>query len=251
MNREWDFDELLQTWMDDGADVAPERFVLLAIGQAKRTPQRGAWRATLEGLIMRLQPAAPILGVAAIAIAAIALYAVLSSSNVGNPVPTPRPVTTDELPGLVITAANAPEGLRVDQTLTGVQALVVGLPPGGPVMDRTGFLDAAETELSSVAGDQGLATWAAVFETAKDAEAAYGYVVARHEAADGWGLAPIEGASALGDERVVFRGPAYGRDEATIYLWRVNNVVMAAIGVYGTDEALVRDVAAGMDARAH
>lgn len=48
---------------------------------------------------------------------------------------------------------------------------------------------------------------------------------------------------ALGDDGVMYRGPAYGTDAATIYLWRVHNVVLAAIGVGGTDDATVLEIA--------
>jgi hypothetical protein len=251
MNRKGNFDQLLRAWMDDGADVAPERFVQAAIDQAELTAQRGSWRVSLEGMIMRLQPAAPILGIAAIAIAAIALYAAFAGQNTGTPTPTPRVVTPDALSSIVVTDANAPDGLLVDGTVTGAQALVYGLPPGGPAIDQAGFLDAEVTTLSTSAGDPALSTWAAVFKTADDAQAAYAYVAARHEAADGWGLEPIDGSSSLGDESVAYRGPAYGYDEAGIYLWRVNDVVLAAIGVGGTDDAALLEVAQGMDARAH
>lgn len=255
MNREQQFDELLQAWMDDGADVAPERFVLLAIGQAERTPQRGPWHATLEGLIMRLQPAAPILGVAAIAIAAIALYAVFSSSNVGNtaptPIPTPSPITTERLPNLVLADENAPAGLQVTSTLSGWAAFVAGLPPGETLSrDGLGFLDARETELVYTGSDRAVATWAAVFESAEGAVTAYGFVAHRHEAPEGWGLGNPTRVPALGDDAVMYRGPAYGTDEATIYLWRVNNVVLAAIGVGGTADAAVLEIAGAMNASA-
>ena len=55
----------------------------------------------------------------------------------------------------------------------------------------------------------------------------------------------------FGDERVQYHGPAYGYQATTTYLWRVNNVVLAVIGVGGTDEELVLDVARDMDDRAH
>jgi hypothetical protein len=48
----------------------------------------------------------------------------------------------------------------------------------------------------------------------------------------------------------MYHGPAYGTDEATIYLWRVNNVVLAAIGVGGMDDATVREIAGSMNASA-
>lgn len=250
MNRQMDFDQLLDSWLDDGADVAPERFVWAAIADAELTPQRGAWRVRLEGLTMRLQPAAPILGIAAIAIAVIALYAAFLAPNVGSPTPTPRSVAPDELSLLVLNDESAPAGFSVDNTVRGAPALVAGLPPGGPAMDQTGFLDARQTELSGASGGA-LATWGAVFETASDATAAFRYIAGRHVAADGWGMQPISGAPALGDDRAAYRGAAYGVDDATVYLWQVNNTVLAVIGIGETDPAVLREVAQGMDERAH
>ena len=89
MNHERDFDQTLRHWLDDGADQAPERFVWAALDQVERTAQRGAWRASLEGLLMNLKPAAPILGVAAAIVLAIAAYQLLVGANVGNPDPSP------------------------------------------------------------------------------------------------------------------------------------------------------------------
>ena len=250
MNRQMDFDQLLESWLDDGAEVAPERFVWAAIADAEHTLQRGTWHVRLEGLMMRLQPAAPILGIAAIAIAAIALYAALLAPNVGNQTPTPRTVEPSELSSLVLNDENAPAGLAVDTTVTGAPALVAGLPPGGPAMDQTGFLDARQTELSD-ASTNAVATWAAVFTSASDAAAAYQYTADRHAAPDGWAMQAVTGAPELGDEFVAYRGAAYGLDDATTYLWRVNNVVLAVIGVGETDAALLREIAQGMDDRAH
>lgn len=251
MSREGNFDQLLRTWMDDGADVAPERFVQAAIDRAEGTAQRGSWRVTLEGMIMRLQPAAPILGIAAIAIAAIALYAAFAGQNTGTTTPTPSPITTDALPGLVVTDETAPEGFSVTSSTSGYAAFVVGLPPGSPTMDRAGFLDARETELTATQGDDAIASWAALFDSAERASAAYAFVAAQHEAPGGWGLAPEAALPPFGDEGVIYRGPAYGSDDATIYLWRNNNVVLAAIGVGGTDDTVILEVARGMDDRAH
>lgn len=95
MNRERDFDQLLTTWLDDGADVAPERFVWEAIERAEWTPQRSRWRATLGGLnIVRMQPTALIAGVAAAVVLAVVLYVAFSAPPVGNANPSVSPSTT-------------------------------------------------------------------------------------------------------------------------------------------------------------
>jgi hypothetical protein len=97
MNRQRDVDQLLRTWLEDGLDQAPERFVWAALEQVDRAPQRGAWRVSLEGFLMRFQPAAPILGVAAVAIAAVALYVAFAGGNVGDPGPTDTPAPSPSM----------------------------------------------------------------------------------------------------------------------------------------------------------
>jgi len=249
MNRERDPDQLLRAWLDDGADVAPERFVWGAIDQVERTPQRPRWRVSLEGFLMRARPV-PVLAITAVAVLAVAAFIAFARPNVGLPTvtPSPRTVTSQDLPRIVLSATTTPDGLFVDLTTTGAAALARGLPAGS-VIDETGFVGARYVETSGPAG--GVASWAAVFETSADAERAYAYVVARHEAADGWGLEVVSGGSTIGDESVSYLGPAYGFDfDVTIYLWRSNNVVLATVGLPDTDPLLVRSVADEMDARA-
>ena len=105
MNREVDFERTIRSWLDDGANRAPERFVWAALEDVERMPQRGAWWALLEGTLMKLKPAAPLLGVAAVVIVAIAMYQ-LFGGNVGarnEPSPTPRTFTSADLPTIVFT----------------------------------------------------------------------------------------------------------------------------------------------------
>ncbi len=94
MNRYTDFDQLLESWLDDGAEVAPERFVWAAIDEAELTPQRGAWRATLRGMIMRMQPTALVAGVAATVLLAVVLYFAFSAPPVGTANPSASPSTS-------------------------------------------------------------------------------------------------------------------------------------------------------------
>jgi hypothetical protein len=250
MNREREFDQLLRAWLDDGAEIAPERFVHDALDDIERTVQRPRWRISLEGYLMRARPA-PILAVAAVAVLAVVAYIAFARPNVGqeSPTPTPRAITSQDLPALVLSANTAPEGMFVDSITTGASALARGLPTGS-VIDETGFLGARYVELSGPAG--AVATWAALYATQLEAERATDFFAERHEAADGWGLVPLTGVEPLGDESVAYLGPAYGLDvDVTIYLWRVNNVVLATIGLPGTDAQLVRGIADEMNASAH
>lgn len=92
MTRHRELDDVLREWVDHGDERLPQHYLAAALAEIDTTPQRGARPALLEGLLMRLQPAAPILGLAAVVIAAIALYAVFARPNVGGPDNTARPL---------------------------------------------------------------------------------------------------------------------------------------------------------------
>ena len=258
MNRDRDFDQTLRHWLDDGADRAPERYVWAALHEVERTGQRGTWGALLEGTIMKLKPAAPILGVAAVVLLAIAAFQYLGG-NVGQPVeptPSPRVFTSADLEDIVFTEENAPEGLTVDGTTTGYEAVTTPLRPGGEIIPLTGFEDALMTNLNSTEAG-GYVTWSAVYGTTQEADRAFDFLVTEHESAEGWGLTPeIHPAPGLGDEEVFYVGAAYAFDAAHIYLWRVNNLLLAAVfvdveAVAESEADRLRSVAQEMADRAH
>jgi hypothetical protein len=232
MTRERDFEHVLRSWIEEGADLAPERFVWSALEAVETTPQRGAWQASLEGLIMKLKPAAPILGVAAAIVIALAAFQ-LFGGNVGGPdtpTPTPRVITSADLPNIVLNDANAPAGLTVDATETGLAALTRPFKTGGPMIDEVAFIDALMNNLNSTETG-GYVSWAALFETAADAEVAFDYVVDEHGPV-GWGMLRSSVDPGLGDESVTYTGAAYEIFPRNIvHLWRVNNLVLAAVAV--------------------
>jgi hypothetical protein len=236
MNRERDFDLTLRHWLDDGADQAPERFVWAALDKVERTAQRGARQASLEGFLMKFKSAAPYLGVAAAIVLALAAYQVFVGPDVGDagpspsPSPTPRLLTSADLPNIVLTEANAPDGLTVDATESGALALVVPLRPGGPIIDQTAFVDALQTNLNSTETG-GYVSWSALFETAAAAEVAFTFLVDEHGSA-GWGMLRSSVDPGLGDESVTYTGAAYDIFSRNIvHLWRVDNLVLAAVAV--------------------
>ena len=235
MNRERDFDQTLRHWLDDGADQAPERFVWAALEETERIAQRGAWQVSLEGLFMKLKNAAPYLGIAAVIVLAIAAYQVFAGPNIGNsgpspsPTATPRVFATEDLSKIVFNGRTAPEGMIVDGTTVGSPALRVPLPPDTEI-DETAFIDALMTNLDSNETG-GYVSWGALFETAADAKAAFDFVADQHGSA-GWGMAPSSTDAGLGDESVTFTGAAYDIFETNIvHLWRVGNLVLAAVAV--------------------
>ncbi|RPH36118.1 MAG: hypothetical protein EHM90_02725 [Chloroflexi bacterium] len=258
MNRSRDFDETLRDWLDDGADHAPERFIWAALDDVERSAQRGAWRVSLEERFVNMKPAVLVLVTTAAIIVAIATYQLVVGPNVGGPGPTPSPTPSSQseagrfsatdLPSIIVTAANAPEGLAVDASEFGEAALLVPLRPGGPPIDQAAFVDARMTNINSTETG-GYVSWAALFETAAAAEVAFGYIVNEHGSA-GWEMERSSVDPGLGDESASFTGAAYNIFPTNeTYLWRVDNLVLAAVGVGDFDAGQVRSIADLMDSR--
>lgn len=258
MNRSRDFDETLKDWLDDGADHAPERFIWAALDDVERSAQRGAWRVSLEERFVNMKPAVLVLVTTAAIIVAIATYQLVVGPNVGGPGPTPSPTSSSQpeagrfsatdLPSIVVTAANAPEGLTVDSNDFGEAALHVPLREGGPPIDQTAFVDARMTNINSTE-TAGYVSWAALFESAADAEVAFDYIVDEHGSA-GWEMARSSVDPGLGEESASFTGAAYNVFPTNeTYLWRVDNLVLAAVGVGDYDAEQVRSIADLMDSR--
>ena len=258
MNREPDFDRTLKDWLDEGSDRAPERFIWAALDDVERSAQRGAWRVSLEERFVTMKPAALVLVTAAVIIGAIATYQLVAGPNVGGPGPTPSPTSSSQptagrfiatdLPSIVVTAANAPEGLTVDANEFGEAALLVPLRPGGPPIDQTAFVDARMTNINTTETG-GYVSWAALFETAADAEVAFDYVVEEHGSA-GWEMTRSSVDPGLGDESASFTGAAYNIFPTNeTHVWRVDNLVLAAVGVGDYGAGQVRSIADLMDSR--
>jgi hypothetical protein len=95
----------------------------------------------------------------------------------------------------------------------------------------------------------------ALFGTAADARRAFEFLATKLDvkSAHGWRLErSSEIFPGLGDESVLYEGSAPFTDlrHVGVYLWRVNNVVLAAF-VWNYDPATLRAIAGGMDTRAH
>ena len=197
------------------------------------------------------------LAVAAILlIAAGAIGFALAGSRPPVPVPSPVPALLD----IVVTEANVPSGLTVHRTVRGVEALRTSkvVPE-----DVVGFVDAMETSFDGDEHHQGdhedlYTTFGAVFESVADADRAFDAAVVLHEAGDGWGLAagkaPIkrDAVPGLGDASVHYtQGSDYGYPEISVYLWRVDNVLLHAVDYHPYDRSdLLESIVRAMDARA-
>jgi hypothetical protein len=92
MNHEQNLDEIVARWVDDGPEVAPERFVWAALDAVEHSPQRHGWLLTLENAPMFKKVVLPVLGVAAVILVAVIA---LQQLNAG-PEPGGEPSTTPE-----------------------------------------------------------------------------------------------------------------------------------------------------------
>lgn len=94
MSRQTDLDDAqLRRWLDDGADVAPERFVQAALDRIEITRQRRPWP-LLGRFTMPAQKYAPYLGIAGAAVIAVALSMAFLGPPAGDRGPddaTPTP----------------------------------------------------------------------------------------------------------------------------------------------------------------
>ena len=183
----------------------------------------------------------------------------LFGGNIGGPpsaTPTtaPRTFTEADLPTIVLTDENTPEGLTVDATETGSAALNTPFKPGGPLMPEVGFVEALMTNLNSTDAG-GFVTWAALYRTTADAQAAFEVLVTEHESpVVGWGLESQATLRPDSEKKTLYVGAAYAFDAAEIYVWRANNLLLAAVAVdVAAVDAPVSDQLlsiAGMDSRA-
>jgi hypothetical protein len=246
MNREADIEQTLRRWFDDGVDQAPERFVWAALESVERTAQRGSRRMPLEGFLMKLKPAAPFLGVAAILVLVFGAYQLFAGADLGEPEPTisPQTFTPADLPNIVVTEANAPGGITVDNTTAHRRVIRASVGSGSTLMDQPGFVDALMTDLNTTDLAREV-TWSVLFADASTAEQAYGNLVAELA---GSGLTRSEDPR-RGDESVLLSGRAYGFDRTTTYLWRDDNLLLAAVGLGDYEPAIVKAIADLMEFR--
>ena len=261
MNLERDTDRRLRAWMTDGGiDRAPERFVWAALDEIERTPQRAAWRTRLDGLALRLRPAAGLAGAAA-----VLLVAVVVLTRVIGPIPGPggaREFVQADLLGIVLWEDTKPANWTLDnlvsnpdeirfipiRSLTGDDFFALPVPAG--------YLGGRYTNFSGPTGVY--MCWSALFETEEQAAAALPFYQREMEAADAWGLGPGEpvdfgdGGFLYAGDTTAFTGPP-GTNEpirTQIYLWRDGNLLLAIGGWFDFDANELRSLAEGMDARA-
>ena len=262
MNRERDTDRRLRAWLDEGSNEAPADIVWSALDEVERIPQRRGWIASVDGLLLRLKPAAGVAAIAAVVVLALSAFLLLGPRDLGQPSPTPRPLTLEDLPAIVLWEETLPRGWTLDNLVSNPHE-VMTIPfrsMGGAELDALeeppGYLGGRYTDFSGPGA--AYMSWAALFEDAPDAEAALATYMNEMESSEAWGLGPGQPAQ-LGDEGMVYTGetrrflsdiPSGDPVPTQIYLWRVGNLLLATGGWFEYEPDVLQAVAEGMDARA-
>jgi hypothetical protein len=275
MNGDRDFDRMLTRWLDDGADLAPERYVWAALEEVDRKGQRETWGARLEATAMKVKPAAPLLGVAAVIVLALATIRLLGD-NTGVPTPTstptfvpatPEPSPTSlpvtSLQEIVIGESLLAKGWTLDQTIVDRSAVIMyptrSEDASADARAQLGTLVAGIVTEITGSGDDVYMSWVAEFRTEEDADRMLAFYLEDFESRNGWGLtldgtstadAP-EGANFVGrTTRLASGAPSGDPVPAAIRIWRAGNVLVAIGGFFQYDERLVHFLGDSMAARA-
>jgi hypothetical protein len=260
MNLERDADRQLRAWAAEGIDRAPDQFVWAALDEIDRVPQRSARRTRLDGLVIRLRPAATLLGAAAAVIVAIA---VVSRFVAPNPGPgTSRDFVQADLAGILLWQDTKPSTWTLDNLVSNPREVSL-IPIRSMTETETethpeppGLVGGRYTDFSGPAG--AFMSWGLLFETDAQASAALPFYEREMDAADAWGLGPGDpislgdGGFAYSGETTAFLGQPTGVDpiRADVYLWRDGNLLLAVGGWFDFDPAEVLAAAEGMNQRA-
>jgi hypothetical protein len=256
-----DLDRALRTWLEPGAERAPERFVWQALDQVESTPQRHPWVTRLADSGRTLRPVLRPLATAAVVAVAAVMVATVVTQQVGQPAEPPRAYTTEDLAPIVVWEDTKPASWTLDELVTNAgAALTLPVRTMTPAQFEDlaalrGYLGGRYTNFSGP--DTVFTSWAVVFETAADADRSLPVFANEMAASDGWGLGPGEPVD-LGAEGLVFTGetrslmgaPSGDPVPMRLYLWRRGNMLLALGGWFDYDAEELRRVAEAMDARA-
>lgn len=248
-----DLDRVLDRWMDDGPTIVADRVIATAMTDVHTTRQRGARWVLLKEILMTTKPALTLVALSVIAVLGIAAYQLLWAGGLVGEPPEPRIVAASELQEIVMNADEAPPGMNLDGIYSdGNEVLLrpiisVEGPDAASYTAQPGFRAGRYTEFSN---DQaGVLSWAALFETADDADRALELYAEEIQSADGYALASRENV-ALGDEGAFYSDGNDPEFNAQVYLWRIGNLVLAAATYGDFDPDELGELARGMDDRA-
>lgn len=209
---------------------------------------------------MTMKPAAMLAGIAAVIIVGIAAYQLMpeggpstGSPSVGADVTSPSP-TAPDLAEIVVTSENAPEGWAVEWNLSGREALAYLIRYGAVSNATPGFIDARATEICSSIGLGCGISWAALYESEADAEAAFDLFHAEMQV--GWGLGDRARAIGFGEDEGHDYSNNLGNAPANhAKLWRQGTLLLGVIGLAELDSvaelesSALRPIAEEMNAR--
>jgi hypothetical protein len=248
MTHDRDLDRVLDRWMDDGPTIVADRVIATAMTDVHTTRQRGARWVLLKELFMTMKPAMTVIGLAAVAVLAIAAYQLVAGGGIGGP----RVVTPEDLPTIVLPEGQAPEGMGHDNTYDDERILLrpiisVTGTDAIPYLEQPGFVAGRYTEFSGEL--TGLLSWAAIFETPEDAQRSLALYAEEVQSDDGYALDHRVEVD-LGDDGG-FYDATDPSNETLVILWRDGNLVLAAAtyGPFDPDE--LRSIAEAMDDRAN
>lgn len=260
MKTEHDLDRLLTDWFAEGADRAPEWAVWSAVDQVAQTPQRPRWRRRLDEILSRLTSPTrlPVAAAAALVLAVVFVMVRYGAGPGGTPA---RTLTAQDLPTIVVWEETMPSDWTLDTLISNADEVLV-IPVRSTTPEQfaaresvTGYVGGRYTNFTG--SDAVFISWATLFETVPQADAALDAYLFELGSEAGWGVGPEmpvelgdEGYLLTGETRVLQPGPPHEPVPMQIYLWRRSNVLLALGGWFEYDPDQLLDVARGMDDRA-
>ena len=108
--------------------------------------------------------------------------------------------------------------------------------------------------MTNHSGGGGYQTWSALFDTAADAQRGFDFLATTLdvESTHGWTLGRLGEVPGLADESLSYSGSSTfaGLRHVGVYIWRVNNVLLAVFQ-FNYNGGALDALASEMDARAH
>jgi hypothetical protein len=225
---------------------------------------------------MNIKQAAPVLGITAVVVLAIAAFQLLGPlGRVGGPnatpeptvtaIPTPLPTPTlrpvTSLDEIVLDEGRVGRGFTLDNTYRDATEIATYPVRSARATDLAlrelaTLQGGVATELS--ASDAVIVSWVAEFRGEVDAERALGIYLDDFTASDGWGLELVGTSTAEGPEGANFEGTTTrfvsGRPgeavPALIRIWRYGRVLLAVGAFFDYDEGRVHFLGDNMAGRA-
>lgn len=255
MNHHRDSDQTLRHWLDEGPDFAPERFVWAALEDVERTDQRGAIRASLEGIFMRIRPFAVTVAMAAALVVAVGAFALVNRpNNVGvDPSSPPTSFTSADVDRIMLADLDPPAGtVPAAAQVVGLDALFLPVLDGArelTIRQLDGYRYARSIEFTGTDDGRRYIVAAIAFDDAAAASGALGVYENAIRSVHGWtGPEDDPGLGAEGFLRFGSFIVTVSGDPSVFYMWREGNLLLASVAVDDVENTLAD--AMGSDARA-